>query len=293
MNPFQTIARRMTKKINVRVVVNADDLGISLEVNGQIEKCIKQGVVTSSTLLVNAPAFEDGVRIAKQHPNVSVGVHLNLVEFAPLTNVDIFKEFGVVGEDGNFIDGAIFIANCSDERLKQAVFEEWDAQICKFEGSGIVPTHIDSHEHTHAITALQETLCLVMDKHGIKRVRRKRNPSIRQMLKCRYSSDSVQLDKSKAVARKKHNVIYRRIHLFWAKYESFCWNRSMAKRYEMTDSFYAFRVFYSNRDIINLGKTVELMCHPGHVSYQKETEEMLNSFKWKESVTMITYKDFD
>ncbi len=274
---------------HIRAIVNADDLGISLSVNKQIEDGIKQGVVSSTTLLVNAPAFEDGVRIAKLYQHVSVGVHLNLIEFAPLTNVDVFKEFGIVGCDGNFVEGAIFIANCSDELLRKAVFEEWDAQITKFEAAGLKPTHIDSHEHTHTIIPLMDVLCAVMDKHGIKHVRRKMIPSIRLMLKGRNHSDTVHLDKSKAVARKKRNVLYRRFHVFVAKYNSICWNRRMSKRYVLTDSFYAFRAFNSNRDVIHLGKTVELMCHPGHKSYQSETESLFSTKKWLEDVTIVSY----
>ena len=84
----------MSKKNNIKVIINADDLGISLDVNRRIEECINMGVVSSTTLLVNAPAFDDGVRIAKQHTQVSVGIHLNLIEFAPLTNSDVFKKYG-------------------------------------------------------------------------------------------------------------------------------------------------------------------------------------------------------
>ena len=281
----------MTKYNKTHIIINADDLGISFDVNRKIEECINRGVITSTSLLVNAPAFEDGVRIAKQSSNVSVGIHLNLIEFAPLTNEDVFKKFGIIGEDGNFKDGAVFVSDCNNIQLKQAIFEEWDAQICKFKETGIVPTHIDSHEHTHTIVNLQDVLCKVMDKHGIKRVRRKMIPSIRLMFKMRKHPDSVKLDKSMAVTPKKHNVFYRRLRIFVEKYQSARWNRQMSRRYLMTDSFYAFRYYYSSRDIINLGRKVELMCHPGHMSYQDETDNLLNDNKWRNDIVFITYND--
>lgn len=281
----------MTKYNKTGIIINADDLGISFDVNRKIEECINRGVVTSTSLLVNAPAFEDGVRIAKQYSNVSTGVHLNLIEFSPLTNDDVFKKFGIVGPDGNFIEGAVFVADCNDKQLQQAIFEEWDAQICRFKATGIVPTHIDSHEHTHAIASLQDVLCKVMDKHGIKRVRRKMIPSIRLILKRRKHPDSVKLDKSKAVTPKRHNVLYRRLRVFVEKYHSARWNRQMSKRYSLTDGFYAFRIFYSNRDIIHSGKKVELMCHPGHVSYQVETDILFKEAKWCQNINLISYND--
>lgn len=281
----------MKKNNKMRIIINADDLGISFDVNRKIEECINRGVVTSTSLLVNAPAFEDGVRIAKQYSNVSTGVHLNLIEFAPLTNEDVFKRFGILDPDGNFKEGAVFAADCNNNQLKQAIFEEWDAQICKFKAAGITPTHIDSHEHTHAIIFLQDVLCKVMDKHGIKRVRRKMIPSIRLMFKMRRHPDSVKLDKSMAVTPKKRNVFYRRLRIFVEKYQSVRWNRQMSKRYLMTESFYAFRFYYSCRDIIYLGRNVELMCHPGHMSYQEETDNLLNDNKWRKDIAFITYKD--
>ena len=281
----------MTKYNKTGIIINADDLGISFDVNRKIEECINRGVVTSTSLLVNAPAFEDGVRIAKQYSNVSTGVHLNLIEFSPLTNDDVFKKFGIVGPDGNFIEGAVFVADCNDKQLQQAIFEEWDAQICRFKATGIVPTHIDSHEHTHAIASLQDVLCKVMDKHGIKRVRRKMIPSIRLMIKMRKHPDSVKLDKSMAVTPIKHNVFYRRIRLFIEKYQSARWNRQMSKRYLMTDSFYAFRFFYSSGNIIHLGRKVELMCHPGHMCYQLETDSLLNDINWKKNIYLTSYND--
>ena len=70
------------------------------------------------------------------------------MEYTPLTNYEIFKKNGIVGDDGSFINGAIFVTPINDE-LKQAIYEEWDAQISRMENSGLIPTHAYSHQHTH------------------------------------------------------------------------------------------------------------------------------------------------
>lgn len=264
-----------------KLIINADDLGYSEEVNSQIEECIKSGVITSSTLLANAPSFEDGVRIAKQYPQISVGVHLNLVEFAPLTNVDIFKKHGVVGDDGNFLDGAIFVVSIDDE-LKQAVFEEWDAQLSKIIGVGLVPSHADSHQHTHTITALRDVLCKVLDKYDIERVRCKSIPSIRLML-LGSKKVSVVLDKSNAVQTKRRNILCKLFRFFMIKFQSCLWNYKMKKRYHMTYAYYALRFFYADRSILKLGgrfSIIELMCHPGQPPFQNETEILKDINTW-------------
>ena len=264
-----------------KLIINADDLGMSIEQNAQIRKGIELGVITSSTLMANAPEFDEGVRIAKAYPQISVGVHLNIIEFAPLTNQEIFRKHGILDEEGNFIDGAAFVVKI-DEELKQAIFEEWDAQITKIENAGIYPTHCDSHQHTHTISELRDVLCRVLDKHGIRRVRRRVIPSIRLMLRARKQTETVHLDKSKAMQPKKRNVIYRRIHLFVVKYSSWKWNRQMRKKYTMTDGFYSFNEYFINSDILNLEKkdVVELMCHPGNKPFDKDTKNLMDDMHW-------------
>lgn len=265
-----------------KLIINADDLGMSPEQNEQIRQCIELGVITSSTLMANGPFFDEGVEIAKQYPQISVGVHLNIIEFAPLTNAAIFQKHGMLDAKGNFIEGAAFVVPM-DEELKQAVFEEWDAQISKVENSGIIPSHCDSHEHAHTREELADVLCRVLDKHHIMRVRRRVIPSIRLMLKSRTQPDTVRLDKSKAMKTKKRGVLYRRLHLFVVKYKSWQWNRQMRKKYKMTDAFYSFREFYSFRNILNLGgksSSVELMCHPGNAPFQNETDRLTNKQSW-------------
>ncbi len=275
-----------------KLIINADDLGMSDYVNSQIECCIELGVVYSSSLMANAPAFEGGVRIAKKNPQISVGIHLNIVEFAPLTNNEVFRNHGMLDGSGNFIDGAAFVV-IYDEELKKAVFEEWDAQITKMEQSGLTPTHCDSHQHTHTIDSLQDILCKVMDKHHITRVRRKSIPSIRLMLRARRQISLIRLDKSRAVHPKKRNIIYRRLHLFVVKYKNWNWNKKMSKKYIMTDAFYSFSNFYLNRDLLRLGgesSSLELMCHPGNVPFQNETDKLKNKSWMDDCYKMISYQ---
>ena len=233
MNQFLGMSKNQMIDKKLRIIVNADDLGISPYVNSQIEQGINKGVITSSTIMANSPFFNEGVLIAKKYPQVSVGVHLNIIQFAPLTNTTIFSKYGLTDSEGNFVDGAIFVVTINKE-LQQAIFEEWDAQISKVESSGIFPTHCDSHQHTHTIPQLRKILCMVLDKHHIRRVRRKSVPSIRLMLRER-KKPSVILDKSKTVKPPKRNILYRRFHLLRVVAESWTWNYKMGKKYEMAE----------------------------------------------------------
>src|SRR6516164_9169595 len=67
------------------LIINADDLGVSESVNNETFALMQSGLITSATLIANAPAFEDAVRNSKRFPHCSFGVHLNLSVFPPLS----------------------------------------------------------------------------------------------------------------------------------------------------------------------------------------------------------------
>ena len=63
-----------------QLIVNADDLGLTPGVNRGILRAFQDGIVTSASLLVTGSAFEDAVALARQNPDLDVGLHLTLVE---------------------------------------------------------------------------------------------------------------------------------------------------------------------------------------------------------------------
>ena len=74
----------------MKIIINADDLGMSVEVNSAISSLLEEEKITSSSIMSNAPYFEEAVNIAKNFPNYSFGIHLNLTKFKPLTEHQSF-----------------------------------------------------------------------------------------------------------------------------------------------------------------------------------------------------------
>ena len=70
-----------------RLIVNADDFGMSRSVNRGVIRAHAEGIVTSTTLLANGASFDDAVALAHAHPGIRVGVHLNVVEGRPLASL--------------------------------------------------------------------------------------------------------------------------------------------------------------------------------------------------------------
>src|SRR4051794_34141552 len=84
------------------LIVTADDFGASLAVNDAVEQAHRQGILTSASLMVAAPAAGDAVARARRLPALKVGLHLVLTDGRPLLPARDIP--ALVGRDGNFIE---------------------------------------------------------------------------------------------------------------------------------------------------------------------------------------------
>ena len=102
----------------VRLIINADDLGRSREVNDAIADLFGEGMITSATLMANAPFLEDAIRKIPAGFRRALGVHLNVTEFQPLTVHPGWQEW--VDDKGCFSLQA-FRTKPLSSRLKEAI----------------------------------------------------------------------------------------------------------------------------------------------------------------------------
>lgn len=124
-----------------KIIFNADDFGMCEGVNYGIIRSHQDGVLSSTTLLVNAESTTQAVELAKQNPTLKVGLHLTCTIGKPVTEGD----FNYVDDRGYFKNNNEHI-HCDPD----ALYNEWKAQIEKFINlMGYKPTHLDSHHHQH------------------------------------------------------------------------------------------------------------------------------------------------
>ena len=132
-----------------QLIVNADDLGLTSGVNRGILRAFRDGIVTSASLLVTGSAFEEAVALARQNPELDVGLHLALVEERAVLGRDVVPT--LVDETGRF-------PRTSSEFFRRAVLGRinWDevereiaAQIARFQKTGLRFSHLNSHQHLH------------------------------------------------------------------------------------------------------------------------------------------------
>ena len=131
-----------------RLIVNADDFGLTESVNQGIIKGFEEGVITSTTLMASAPAFDSAVDLAKSHPKLGLGVHLTLTQLHPVSAAESIAS--LLGSDGVFYTLPAFARRISTGRLSsQELKTELTAQLEKVCDTGLRPDHLDCHQHVH------------------------------------------------------------------------------------------------------------------------------------------------
>jgi len=130
-----------------RLIVNADDYGRTEGVSTGIRSAHLNGIVTSTTAMMNIPGVEIGLEKAQQDcPQLGLGVHLVLTAGEPLLPASQVSTI-TRGKD-HFPSAMQFIKFISGMDPDQ-VRAEWNAQIQKFiRLTGKKPDHLDSHHHT-------------------------------------------------------------------------------------------------------------------------------------------------
>ncbi len=262
----------------MRVIINADDLGKSLEVNHAIEDCIKNGLITSSTIMAGGEAFDDAIRIAKSYPQISFGVHLTIDDGdMSLTKAPVFTKVGITDDNGRFIRYGIKNVKSYSAELKEAIYYEWMAQINKVKDAGVNISHIDSHHHFHTIPALRKLLVNLLKNNDIHCVRLSLTKTLYMYLHhadfVTQRNPGVSSDANRQKTSNKENKLRIGLRVL----HQLVWNFEMKHKFTTTDYFCSYGTFLKNEKTLSsffINGTLELMCHPGHPDYSNETNSL-------------------
>ena len=142
--------------MNLRVlVVNADDLGFSADMNAAIEAGHRMGRITNASLMVDGAAIGEAIEIAGRNPGLGVGLHLDLCPVVGLYD----RPYAQMREGLRLPE------------MLDKVRTETERQIRKFKGFGLSFTHLDGHRHFHALPEVFELVVEVASAHGLKSIR--------------------------------------------------------------------------------------------------------------------------
>lgn len=215
------------------LAVNADDFGFTRDVNEGIVAAHRDGILTSTTLMANGAAFEHAVELARSTPTLDVGVHFVLVggPGQPQTVSGLLLEMAVGGVD---------------------VYGTLRRQIEKVLSAGIVPTHLDTHKHTHLLPPVLDAVARLGEEFNVRWIRRPFD------LPLTGAPSEVPLAKRAISAA--FQTVRRRFHTKLARHGC-----------RATDWFAGFQITgrFSVADVVHLLRhlpagSTEFMVHPGY-----------------------------
>ncbi|ADL07122.1 chitin disaccharide deacetylase [Thermosediminibacter oceani] len=127
-----------------KLIVNADDFGLTPGINRAVKQGVIEGIITDTTLMVNMPAAREAMDIAMECFPDRVGIHLNLTCGRPV--LDPAEVPSLVDKSGRFYRRR---AALMERATLRDIEKELRAQVDKFLRSGLKPSHLDCHHHLH------------------------------------------------------------------------------------------------------------------------------------------------
>ncbi len=142
----------------MKLIINGDDFGYSKGVNYGIIEAYKNGIVTSTTIMMNMPYCDHALDLYKDNQGLGLGIHFVLTSYKPLTGSP-----DLVGEDGNMALDFEKIALFSEEVIEAELRAQLDS-LLKY---GYKITHADSHHHVHRIPKVLKIMSRICYEHGL------------------------------------------------------------------------------------------------------------------------------
>lgn len=153
----------------MNLIINADDFGRTEAINAAILDLYKAGIVSSATVMSNGTCFEHAVQLAREYPQLGVGVHLCLD--GPF-NSSPGPSSVIEPSTGRFYDKDAIIQRIKALRVNQAdVYREYCLQIEKVLDHGLQISHLDHHHHLHLYFPVLAAVIRAAKKYRIPFVR--------------------------------------------------------------------------------------------------------------------------
>ena len=154
-----------------RLIVNADDFGRSASINQAVIRAHCEGILTTASLMVNEPAFEEAVALAREHPRLGVGLHLTLL--CGHSALPPERLPGLVNARGQFSSNpaSAGFRYFFQRSLREPLRQELHAQFQKFRATGLPLDHVNGHLHLHLHPTVFRILMADAGQLGIKRLR--------------------------------------------------------------------------------------------------------------------------
>jgi hopanoid biosynthesis associated protein HpnK len=152
-----------------RLIVTADDFGMSPEINEAVELAHREGILTCASLVVAGRAAEDAIRRARRMPGLGVGLHLALLDAPAMAPGPSGIAPG--GSELGASPVAMGIAIMFPGKARAAARREIEAQLEAYRKSGLELAHLDGHWHFHQHPGVLAMALELAGPLGLKAVR--------------------------------------------------------------------------------------------------------------------------
>jgi len=161
-----------------RLIVTADDFGMSPGVNEAVEDAHRRGILSAASLMVGGDAAADAIARARRMPALGIGLHLVLVDGKPVLPPE--RLTGLVDATNRFpgalapIGARIYLSAAA----RRQVAAEIRAQLEAFRATGLVLDHVNAHHHFHLHPTVRDIVVALAPEFGIRAVRMPREPAV-------------------------------------------------------------------------------------------------------------------
>jgi hopanoid biosynthesis associated protein HpnK len=133
----------------MQIILNADDFGRSSSINSAVKQAFQNGLLTSASLMVTGEAFYEAVVMARQMPDLAVGLHIVLIQGRPVLPPGDIP--AIVEDDGTFMrnPARVWLNFLFNATARQQAVREMQAQFDRYAETGLPLTHVDGHLHLH------------------------------------------------------------------------------------------------------------------------------------------------
>jgi predicted glycoside hydrolase/deacetylase ChbG (UPF0249 family) len=157
--------------MTIQLMITCDDAALSHGIDQSTANLYQQGMVSAASLMTNFPQVWDAFAYYADYPELELGVHLNLSDGKPLTNVAHYSE--LVRGSGKFHNRFVLFAYSvfPSDKLLAIMREEMIAQIEVFMEADLKPAHLTTHCHFHVFPSIRALVYELAEIYDVKWVR--------------------------------------------------------------------------------------------------------------------------
>ena len=271
------------KKMTLQKIFNADDFGISKGVNAAIVKAHREGIWNSASLMINQKYAAEAVKLAKEMPELEMGLHVNLTNEYPAASAqEIPLLVDGQGKLKNGFVNLLLLSFFKPRQLRQQVEIEMRAQIAKYLTTGLPLQHLDSHRHVHMIPQIFKAMRKLQKEFEVPRIR-VMNENIFNTLK--YNHNKSWLFDGALI-----KYVLLRFLCWWNGYKNDVYFYTLMYTCKIA------KEQFSGVKIPQGYKAVEIMIHPGMPEIDKQypedvwDENILSPYRTVELETLLDKK---